>query len=141
MTFIKDEISSSPSPSRSARSITLPIISSQEKETVNNEIVFLLVPHLVRRIDITPLNLRTMDTGTGTNVTLRMDPSMHRELSQGSMKQNNQAASAPAASVITIDNSGPGPSSTAESASHLPSVEDAPTISSEPRLQLFVSPN
>jgi general secretion pathway protein D len=62
------------------------LFSSQQKETVNNEIVFLLVPHLVRRIDITPLNLRTVDTGTGTNVTLRMDPSTQRRNSQELIK-------------------------------------------------------
>jgi general secretion pathway protein D len=49
------------------------LFSSQQNETIDNEIVFLLIPHLVRRIDLTPLNLRTVDTGTGTNVSLRLD--------------------------------------------------------------------
>lgn len=49
------------------------LFSSQQTETVNDEIVFLLIPHLVRRIDLSPLNLRTVDTGTGTNVSLRLD--------------------------------------------------------------------
>ena len=49
------------------------LFSSQQTETVDNEIVFLLIPHLVRRIDLSPLNLRTVDTGTGTNVSLRLD--------------------------------------------------------------------
>ena len=49
------------------------LFSSQQNETVNNEIVFVLIPHLVRSIDLTPLNLRTIDTGTSTNVSLRMD--------------------------------------------------------------------
>lgn len=49
------------------------LFSSQETETVNNEIVFVLIPHLVRRIDLTPLNLRTIDTGTGNNVSLRFN--------------------------------------------------------------------
>lgn len=50
------------------------LFSSQQTETINNEIVFVLIPHLVRRIDLSPLNLKTIDTGTGTNVSLRMDP-------------------------------------------------------------------
>ena len=54
------------------------LFSDQKTETTNNEIVFVLIPHLVRRIDLSPLNLRTIDTGTGTNVSLRMD-----ELSPG----------------------------------------------------------
>ncbi len=49
------------------------LFSSQQTETVNDEIVFVLIPHLVRRIDLSPLNLRTIDTGTGTNVSLRMN--------------------------------------------------------------------
>ncbi len=51
------------------------LFSSQQTETVNDEIVFVLIPHLVRGIDLSPLNLRTIDTGTGTNVSLREVPS------------------------------------------------------------------
>jgi general secretion pathway protein D len=50
------------------------MFSSQQTETVNDEIVFVLIPHLVRGIDLSPLNLRTIDTGTGTNVSLREVP-------------------------------------------------------------------
>ena len=53
----------------------LPILkyffSSTQHETQNDEIVFMLTPHVVRAIDITPLNLQEIDTGTGTNVELR----------------------------------------------------------------------
>jgi general secretion pathway protein D len=117
------------------------LFSSQEKETVNNEIVFLLVPHLVRRIDITPLNLRTVDTGTGTNVTLRMDPTAYGKASQGAVKQTDRTGSDPAAAAINGNGSGPEPSSTVESGSHMPKVEDTTTISSEPRLQLSMPPD
>jgi len=50
------------------------LFSSQQTETVNDEIVFVLIPHLVRSVNLSPLNLRTIDTGTSTNVSLRMDP-------------------------------------------------------------------
>ena len=50
------------------------LFSSQQTETVNDEIVFVLIPHLVRGIDLSPLNLRTIDTGTGSNVSLREIP-------------------------------------------------------------------
>ena len=50
------------------------LFSSQQTETVNDEIVFVLIPHLVRGIDLSPLNLRTIDTGTGANVSLREVP-------------------------------------------------------------------
>ncbi len=49
------------------------LFSDQKTEMVNDEVVFVLIPHLVRRIDLSPLNLRTIDTGTGTNVSLRME--------------------------------------------------------------------
>jgi general secretion pathway protein D len=57
--------------------------SSQKIETTNDEIVFVLIPHLVRRIDLTPLNLRTIDTGTSQNVNLRMMQSMPEGQSAG----------------------------------------------------------
>ena len=50
------------------------LFSSQQTETVNDEIVFVLIPHLVRSIDLSPLNLRTIDTGTSSNVSLRELP-------------------------------------------------------------------
>ncbi len=37
----------------------------------DDEIIFMLTPHVVRATDITPLNLQEIDTGTGTNVELR----------------------------------------------------------------------
>ena len=53
----------------------LPILkyffSSTQHEVQNDEIVFMLTPHVVRATDITPLNLQEIDTGTGTNVELR----------------------------------------------------------------------
>ena len=53
----------------------LPLIkyffSSQQHEIINNEIVFLLVPHIVRTPDITPYNTRVLDTGTSRSIELR----------------------------------------------------------------------
>jgi general secretion pathway protein D len=53
----------------------LPILkyffSSQQREREDDEIVFMLTPHIVRAQEISPLNLQQIDTGTGTNVELR----------------------------------------------------------------------
>lgn len=57
------------------------MFSSQQTETVNDEIVFVLIPHLVRGIDLSPLNLRTIDTGTGSNVSLREVPQQPQDIS------------------------------------------------------------
>jgi general secretion pathway protein D len=47
------------------------IFSSTAHEQSDDEIIFMLTPHVVRATDITPLNLQEIDTGTGTNVELR----------------------------------------------------------------------
>ncbi len=47
------------------------IFGSKSHEIIDDEIVFLLIPHVVRGQEITPLNLRTIDTGTGTSIELR----------------------------------------------------------------------
>jgi general secretion pathway protein D len=47
------------------------IFSSTAHEHQENEIIFMLTPHVVRATDISPLNLQEIDTGTGSNVELR----------------------------------------------------------------------
>ncbi len=56
----------------------IPIIkyffSSQNKETQQSEIVFLLIPHIVRESVLTRMNTRAIDTGSGQSIELRHDP-------------------------------------------------------------------
>ncbi|MFY9936111.1 MAG: cohesin domain-containing protein [Silvibacterium sp.] len=47
------------------------IFSSNDKTINDDEIVFLLIPHLVRAEILNPLNLRELDTGTGNSIELR----------------------------------------------------------------------
>ncbi len=47
--------------------------SSQSKEVQENEIVFLLIPHIVRESVLTRANTRAFDTGTGQSIELRRD--------------------------------------------------------------------
>jgi len=47
------------------------IFGSRSHEVIDDEIVFLLIPHVVRGQDISPLNLRTIDTGAGSAIELR----------------------------------------------------------------------
>jgi general secretion pathway protein D len=47
------------------------IFSSTQHEVRDDEIIFMITPHVVRATDITPQNLQEIDTGTGTNVELR----------------------------------------------------------------------
>ena len=47
------------------------LFSTQEREVQHEEIVFLITPHLVRGMQIDPLNLRQIDTGTNNSIQLR----------------------------------------------------------------------
>jgi general secretion pathway protein D len=47
------------------------IFSSTAHQQSDDEIIFMLTPHVVRAQEISPLNLQEIDTGTGTNVELR----------------------------------------------------------------------
>jgi general secretion pathway protein D len=47
------------------------LFSNNDKITMQDEIVFMLVPHVVRGEELSPLNLQEIDTGTGTSVSLR----------------------------------------------------------------------
>ncbi len=49
--------------------------SSRNKEVQQDEIVFLLIPHIVRESIISRLNTRAIDTGTGQAIELRRDAS------------------------------------------------------------------
>jgi general secretion pathway protein D len=50
--------------------------SSRDKTVAKDEIVFLLVPHIVRESVLSHANTRAIDTGTGTSIELRHDPSL-----------------------------------------------------------------
>ena len=47
------------------------LFSTQDREVQHEEIVFLITPHLVRGLQIEPLNLRQIDTGTNNSIQLR----------------------------------------------------------------------
>ena len=47
------------------------LFSSQDKTESDDEIVFLLIPHVIRATELDPLNLREVDTGTSNSIELR----------------------------------------------------------------------
>jgi general secretion pathway protein D len=47
------------------------IFGSKSHEVIDNEIVFVLIPHVVRGQELSPLNLRPIDTGVGQAIELR----------------------------------------------------------------------
>ena len=48
------------------------LFSTTTKEHITNELVFLLVPHIVRSQELNDLNRRAFDVGTGSGIDLRM---------------------------------------------------------------------
>jgi general secretion pathway protein D len=47
------------------------LFASEHTEKHENEIVFVLIPHIVRSAELTDLNARAIDVGTGTSIDLR----------------------------------------------------------------------
>jgi general secretion pathway protein D len=50
------------------------LFSSITKTKIDDEIVFLMIPHVVRAEQLSPLNLEQVDTGTGSSVEVRLKP-------------------------------------------------------------------
>lgn len=66
----QDQVSWSGIPGLSSIPILKYIFGSKDHTISNDEVVFLMVPHVVRGQDINPNNLRPIDTGSGTNIEL-----------------------------------------------------------------------
>ncbi len=68
----QDQVSWSGIPGLSSIPILKYLFGAKDHTISNDEVVFLMVPHIVRGTDITPANLRAIDTGPGSqNVELR----------------------------------------------------------------------
>jgi general secretion pathway protein D len=50
------------------------LFSTVSKTKIDDEIVILMIPHVVRAAQLTPLNLEQIDTGTGSAVEIRRKP-------------------------------------------------------------------
>lgn len=95
------------------------LFSSQQREVQDDEIVFMLTPHVVRSTPLSPLNLEEIDTGTGTDVELRRinttlvqsgsNPAAAAPLNQAaqSAPQSNAAPGQPAPPTASLPGSGP----------------------------------
>ncbi|MDE1177398.1 MAG: cohesin domain-containing protein [Edaphobacter sp.] len=80
--------------------------ASNNKEVIQNEIVFLLIPHIVRESVLTRANVRAIDTGTSQGIELREDPSLgDLDIPINPIKQDTNritAANAASAAVETL---------------------------------------
>jgi general secretion pathway protein D len=67
----QDEVSWTGIPGLSSIPILKYLFGSKDHQIMDNELVFLVIPHVVRTQTLDPENLRTIDTGTGQAVELR----------------------------------------------------------------------
>jgi general secretion pathway protein D len=90
------------------------VFSSTAHEVRDDEIIFMLTPHVVRATEIDPLNLQEIDTGTGTNVELRRISTQGRPQAGGTDGlppglQTHTSVPPAAAAVATPGAATPGP--------------------------------
>src|SRR5579863_3740523 len=55
------------------------LFAEEQKEVNDNEIVFILIPHIVRAQDLSPSNTKAIDVGTATNIQLRSNGSQPQQ--------------------------------------------------------------
>jgi general secretion pathway protein D len=67
------------------------VFGQKQHEVIDDEIVFVLIPHIVRGQEYSPLNLRRIDTGSGQSIELR-----HTSLSDGKPASVSSAQVRPA---------------------------------------------
>ena len=70
----QDNYSNSGTPGLSEIPLIKYLFGTINKEVSDDEIVFILIPHIVRESVLTRQNTRAIDTGTGTNIELRRAP-------------------------------------------------------------------
>jgi general secretion pathway protein D len=94
------------------------LFSTQEREVNDDEIVFLMIPHVVRAEQISPENVQEIDTGTGNNIEVRRinDPQQLMqdlgEQSQAGSTSSAEQKSFPAAETPAV------PMNAAQAAEH-----------------------
>ncbi|HUN83703.1 MAG TPA: cohesin domain-containing protein [Terracidiphilus sp.] len=75
------------------------LFGSKDHTITEDEIVFLVTPHIMRAQDLTPLNLRPVDTGTGQTIELRYVPA-------STTNGNRSSAAQPTNSITTEPTAG-----------------------------------
>jgi general secretion pathway protein D len=95
----EDNSSNSGTPGLSDIPLLRYFFGSIYKENDLDEVVFILIPHIVRESVVTRLNTRAIDTGTSADIELRRDPNAEEAL-----QLDNSAQSTPAGSTTSAAN-------------------------------------
>jgi len=108
------------------------LFSAEQKEVKDNEIVFVLIPHIVRAQDLNSSNLKAVDVGTASTISLRRDsaqssaPPPNAPGTQPNSSQANPPAMQPQAGPATTPGTQP-PTASAPSGGAIVSF-DPPTL-------------
>jgi general secretion pathway protein D len=94
-----DNYSNSGTPGLSSIPLVKYLFGSINKEVQDDEVVFILIPHIVRESVLTRLNTRSIDTGTGSTIELR-----HAPIDEILAESTDQASAAPASTNTTAAN-------------------------------------
>lgn len=123
----QDQVSWTGIPGLSSIPVLRYLFGSKDHTITDDELVFLIVPHVVRQQSLDQVNLRTVDVGNGTNIDLRhVSP------------QQPAAATVPASAPVSTPGLTPGMIPAATPASN-PPVTPAPVL--PPARQPVAHPN
>jgi general secretion pathway protein D len=93
-----DNYSNSGTPGLSSIPLIKYLFGSINKEVQDDEVVFILIPHIVRESVLTRLNTRSIDTGTGATIELR-----HAPIDEILAESTDQASAAPASNTTAAN--------------------------------------
>jgi general secretion pathway protein D len=109
------------------------IFSSQQRQVSDDEIVFMLTPHVVRSTRLSPQNLMEIDTGTGAEVQLR-------RISSAPVEQQEGPAAAPPPVVPGAPQAAPPPPQGGQTAAPNPASPGAPSVAGAQGLNMRLAP-
>ncbi len=102
------------------------LFSSQQHEVQDDELVFMLTPHIVRATTLSPLNLREIDTGTGSDIQLRLaDQTLPARNSNIAIPPS---AASPPPAVAPPPTNAPSPPPPPQGQTALPNSNAGPTV-------------
>lgn len=79
------------------------LFGQKNTDVMDNEIVFAVIPHIVRRKDLNEVNVRTIDLGTANSIHLRHAPETVASLQSGKATETVPAAKAPGETDVALE--------------------------------------
>jgi general secretion pathway protein D len=102
------------------------LFASEHTEKHENEIVFVLIPHIVRSQELSDLNARAIDVGTGTSIDLRRGSRPATGAAPGNGTVQVPSVAPPPPAVTATPSQMPAPSGTPAQPESTPSQQAAP---------------